>query len=380
MPDKFQRSILESGGLDRLRDVVTQLGIERPFLVADPFACAVASTRAKLDRQLNALTCLEFSDFTANPTVDVVRSAWRRCRDHRADGVIAMGGGTAIDIAKLVASFAAQATSLDDVLAGVAKIQPESLPVIAIPTTAGTGSEATSFAVLYVGKTKHSIGHPQMLPDVAVVDSTLTESCPPKLTACAGLDALCQAIESYWSIGATTESRDYASKAALALRRNIEPAVNKPTPEIRREMAEAAYWTGKAINISKTTAPHAISYALTIRYGIPHGHAVALTIGEVFAANFAAQNDEIVLPGGRDQLHAILKSIMQILEQPNVHAARERLKQILAALGLQTRLRELGVPRADLPVIAAAADPARLANNPVRLTTPKIHELLERIW
>jgi alcohol dehydrogenase class IV len=151
------------------------------------------------------------------------------------------------------------------------------VPLIAIPTTAGTGSEATHFAVLYKDKIKRSVAHDDVLPDVAIVYPPFTYNNPKYLTACTGFDALAQAIEAYWNVNATDESDEYALKAIRFLWKNLPEVVNNPTVETRNIVSEGSFWAGKAINITETTAPHAFSYPFTSYYGMPHGHAVSMT-------------------------------------------------------------------------------------------------------
>jgi alcohol dehydrogenase class IV len=360
--------------------LLDELGVARPLLAADREALEASGAGRILRPLLETRFAAVFSDFAPNPERGALLAGLELLRDSRADGVVALGGGTAADLGKLLATFAAQSTSIDDALARPESLQPVSLPLVAVPTTAGSGSEATSFAVLYADGRKHSLGHAAMRPAAALVDPVLTESCPPRLTACAGLDALCQAIESFWSAGATRESRDYALAALRPLVRQLRAAVHAPTPKIRVAMADAAHLAGRAIQISKTTAPHALSYALTARYGVPHGHAVALTIGEVFAANAAAPDALVQLPGRRMQLRGLLDPLLWHLGADEPAALPDYFRTLLADLGLETRLRDLNVPRERLPELAAAADPARLANNPVRLSPETILEIYQRAW
>ena len=153
-------------------------------------------------------------------------------------------------------------------------------PLVCIPTTAGTGSEATHFAVIYVDGKKKSIASQQLLPDVVILDPQLTDNMPAYVSACSGFDALCQAT--YWSRAATPLSQLYAALTIKVLIVELPQAVNSNSRLVRDKMQMAANWAGKAINISKTTAPHAMSYVITQEFGIPHGHAVALTLGKFF--------------------------------------------------------------------------------------------------
>jgi alcohol dehydrogenase class IV len=154
-------------------------------------------------------------------------------------------------------------------------------PLIAIPTTSGTGTEATCFAVVYIDKTKYSLKHSSILPDYTIIDPTLTHAMPPLVTAATGMDALAQAIESYWGVKSTHESQAYAREAITLTLAYLKAACQNEV-EARDAMSRAANLAGKAINLTETTACHAVSYPITSYFNVPHGHAVALTLASMF--------------------------------------------------------------------------------------------------
>ena len=239
-----------------------------------------------LREALNMEIEFRFSDFNPNPTYDDVLRGIKVFAEVGPDAIIAVGGGSVLDMAKLINLFGSTQWSLSQYLQQAHDtLEPVLLPLVAIPTTAGSGSEATGFAVLYKDGEKHSVAHSCMLPDVAILNPELTLSMSPYQTACCGFDALAQSVESYWAVGATDVSRQYSAKATALCMRHLEKAVLTPAIEHRSGMMEAAYWAGKAINIAKTTAAHALSYTLTAHYGLPHGHAVAMMLPWVFALN-----------------------------------------------------------------------------------------------
>jgi alcohol dehydrogenase class IV len=224
-------------------------------------------------------------------------------------------------------------------------------PLYCAPTTAGSGSEATHFAVVYIGREKYSLAGEALLARAVAVDPLLSASMPPYLTACSGFDAVCHAVESWWARGADAESRGYAARALKLLLPNIEEAVTAPTPHARRNMAEGAYWAGRAINVSKTTAPHAFSYHLTSAYSIPHGHAVALALGTFWRVN------EPAIPPG----------LLAALGQPSAGEAGRFWRDLMERCGLETRLSVLGVEPEAAEEMAKSVNAERLGNNPVAL-------------
>ena len=195
---------------------------------------------------------------SANPKVEEVQSLLSDIKE-TMDGFIAVGGGTPIDTAKLLNLAIVSGMSIKELLTN--KSAPEKvLPSLALPTTAGTGAEATRFAVCYDGEVKYSIDFEVIrLSDVAIVPE-FSATQTPYQKAATNFDAYAQAVESLWAKGATDESRKYATRALVLMKEDNWP--------------EASYWAGRAIDISRTTAAHAFSYYLTAHYGIPHGHAV----------------------------------------------------------------------------------------------------------
>ena len=213
---------------------------------------------ASLRLCVNKLTITHLAVPSANPKVEEVQSLLSEIKEP-VDGFIAVGGGTPIDTAKLLNLAIVSGMSIKELLTN--KSAPSKvLPCMALPTTAGTGAEATRFAVCYDGEVKYSIDFEVIRPsDVALVPA-FSATQTPYQKAATNFDAYAQAVESLWAKGATDESKEYANRALELMK-----SANWP---------EASYWAGRAIDISRTTAAHAFSYYLTSHYGIPHGHAV----------------------------------------------------------------------------------------------------------
>lgn len=320
------------------------------------------SGACKLIRQLSESTNLEITrhcDFEVNPRLSDLEKAIDAIRFARPDAIIAIGGGSVIDMSKLARFFECHS---GDYIGGTYKMIKSPIPLIAIPTTAGTGSETTHFAVLYKGSTKYSIAHSVIRPDFALLYPDLTDNANPYLTACSGFDALAQAIEAYWNKNANIESDKYALEAIGLLWDSLPLAVKSPTKDIRSKMLKGAYLAGKAINITKTTAPHAFSYPFTMHYGYPHGHAVALTFPIFAAINLAPGAIE---EGKRTKLLSILS-----LEQP----IEKGISDYINDIGLDFRGEFI-----DTSKILAGINLSRLANNPVIIDLHKATEILSSI-
>lgn len=371
---------LQIDHIDRLGQVLDDLHTQRLFLVADRSAFSASGAEQAIGPFLKGRTVVQFNQFEANPKWPDVIEGVAKFKESGSDVILAIGGGTAIDVAKLVRCFAAQSGDLDRITEGNTPITTPTVPLIAIPTTAGTGSEATHFAVVYRDGQKHSVAHESILPDVALVDWRLTRSLPPQITAATGLDALCQAIESMWSVHSDEASVQFAIEAADLAFNHLAAAVNTPNDTSRAAMSRAANLAGKAINLTKTTAPHAISYSITHDFGIAHGHAVAITLGPLLEFNAAVDASNVVDSRGVAHVQEKIASICRLFNCQTSGAARLAFEQLLRSIGCAIRLGELGFGSDDqLAKIAANVNTDRLGNNPRRLSTKQIVAVLESI-
>lgn len=290
--------------------------------------------------------------------------------------VLAVGGGSVLDMAKLLAAACMQDFPPSGLV--TTGLEAPAIPIVAVPTTAGSGSERTHFAVLYVADAKHSVAHPSMRPRSVVLDSRLTESMSPTLTAISGMDALSHAIESMWSIRSTEESRAMSAEAATNIWQQLPAAVHHPTPEVRRAMLKAAGRAGEAIDIAHSTAPHAISYHLTKLHGVPHGHAVAVMLGEVFLFNAGVTGAEVVDPRGASHVESVIDTIVRLLGCNDAVEASRAIDVFVSDLGLSTSLGSLGVTSPEARrALVQAVNQERLANNPRRLAESDLMALVE---
>lgn len=373
-----QHSLTNSIG--EVSAILRSVQTDRLFLVVDEPAWQASGAKEALEPQFRQRATTWFTDFELNPKLEDVERGIEAYRECQPDLVIALGGGTAIDLAKLIGSLAVQAASARDIATGRASIESTGKSLMAIPTTAGTGSEATHFAVVYVDGEKYSVAHPSLLPRYAVVDSRLTASLPKRITAATGLDAFCQAIESMWSVAATEESMRYATDAVRLAFGNLVTATNSPTPETREAMSRASHLAGKAINITKTTAPHALSYALTSRNGVPHGMAVAITLTSMLAFNAEVTDEDCNDPRGADAVRDRIARILSGLGTDNIEDASASIKSLLTQINCPTTFDSVGIQTSDeLKYIVDSVNAERLSNNPRRASQSQLFHLLQTI-
>ena len=273
--------------------------VESVLLVTGKRMYASSGAEGHLTAVLKGKRVRRVFDFDTNPKADDIRRILKRVSaDKPYDVIIALGGGSVLDFAKLLKAFWNSSNPVLANLSGDEPLEPSDVKLIAVPSTAGSGSEATPFAVVYRGKEKFSIIHEALRPDLAIVIPSLLESLPQHVAASSGMDALCQAIESYWSIYSTDESRVFAREAMTLAWSALEPAVLEKEASSLENLARASYLAGKAISITKTTAPHAVSYVLTSFYGVSHGHAVGLLVAEFLNYNWEVKDDDCLDPRG----------------------------------------------------------------------------------
>ena len=359
-----------------MRDVLVREQARRVLLVTGRESYYSSGAEDAVAPMLSNLDVTRYGDFERNPILPDVERGVSLWRTLRPDLVIAIGGGSVIDMAKAINLLAAQEIAPAAILAQPALMQKRARPLIAVPTTAGTGSEATHFATIYVDGVKHSLAHEWLRPDYAIVDPGLTYAMPPQLTAVTGLDALSQAIESYWAVGATSESQSLAANAIERMWRTLAIAVRTPSPAARSNMTYGAHLAGRAIDLSKTTAAHAVSYALTVRYGVAHGHAVALTLGSFFEHNARARALTVNDSRGVAYVERAMAELCRLLGCQTPAAAARAWRDLLQSLELATDLQSVGVESNAIDGLVAEVNTERLGNHPVQVTPSALRNIL----
>ena len=304
-----------------------------------------------------------FRDFEPNPSYDSVINAVDCYKKHQCDGVFAIGGGSALDLAKCVKAFVTMEPSKDYLEQDILENE---VPFMAIPTTAGTGSEATKFAVIYRNGEKLSVEHDSLIPQYVFLDSRFLETLPLYQKKVTMLDALCHSVESFWANGATEESRGFAKKALLMILENAKSYLAGDS-EAANQMLMASNYAGKSINISKTTAAHAMSYKLTKMYDLPHGHAAALSLLQVWKCTYETANKELL---------KVLEQLANIWKCDSVEASIMAYQTFLVDLDIDL---EQSAKIGDVDVLVCSVNQDRLKNHPVTFTKEQIREMYSQI-
>jgi alcohol dehydrogenase class IV len=363
------QTIIEGrGSFKELGAVLASLDSKRCFLVCGhSFMGTKASSALELLPQL----FVSFSGVHPNPTTEDVIAAVKNFRESDCDVIVAVGGGSVIDVAKCVKLFAER--KIDASLFDTPYVS-SAIPLVACPTTAGTGSESTCFSVAYKDSVKLSIEDKSILPDFVILDSAFLDTLPLYQKKCTLLDALCQAIESWWSKNSTEESIRY-SKEAIDLTTHAQIDYLRGSEAAAKDVLLGANLAGRAINITKTTAPHAMSYQLTSHFGIPHGHAVAVCLPAVWGAmldNSKICNDV----RGFEYVSGVFCDIACALGSPSPSEAIATFNSMLEELQIEP---PSGVSLNEIQDIAHSVNQSRLSNSPIQLDDADILNLYANI-
>lgn len=353
------------GTSEQLADLSASLGIRRALIVTDPGIIEFGLLEAALKKfEAKSISVKIYSDVIADPPEAVVLDAVKTAQEFGCDGVIGFGGGSSMDVAKLLAVLIKGEQSLADIY-GVDSITGSRLPLIQIPTTAGTGSEATMVSIITTGETtKAGVVSRVLLADKIILDASLTIGLPAAVTAATGIDAMVHAIEAFTSKRLKNPLSDMLAREALRLMAgNIRVAVREGSNLAAREaMLLGAMLAGQAFANAPVAAVHALAYPLGGKYHIPHGLSNALVLPHVLrfngpeAANLYAELTQIILP--TRSLPADPLQVTAILA--------DYFLELAADLGLPTRLQQMNIDQKDLPMLAEQAmlQQRLLINNP----------------
>jgi alcohol dehydrogenase class IV len=362
------RSILvQRGGSVQLAKMTQDQGARKVLIVTDPGVLAAGLLEKALPqfKKLNIPVHI-FSDVRADPPVEVIEAAVQVAQENQIDCVVGFGGGSSMDVAKLVALLSLGNEQLADIY-GIGNVKGPRLPLILVPTTAGTGSEATKSSVVTVSeREKKGVLSPYLLPDVALLDAELTLGLPAHVTAATGIDAMVHAIEAFTTRHLKNPMADCLAKEALRLlSNNLHRAVMAGEDiEARENMLLGACLGGMAFTNAPVAGVHALAYPIGARFHVPHGLSNSLVLAPVMRFNL-------------DVAHAMYAELGQIIKPGLRGTTMDQSAQLvdyLAAfageLGLPTRLRDVGITDADIDQLATDAmlQTRLLMNSPREIT------------
>ena len=342
------RIVFGNGALGRLGELARELGFRRPLLTADPGIVAAGhAERAALCLRAADILPVVWSGFGENPDTEMIATGAAVAREEGIDSLVGLGGGSSLDTAKGIAFLLANGGDMRDFW-GYGKAKNPLPPMIGIPTTAGTGSEAQSYALISDAAThvKMACGDPGAAFRVAILDPELLATQPRHVAAVAGYDALSHAVESFVSTRRTAFSEVFSREAFRLLESNLERVLAAAAGlDARGAMLLGAHYAGVAIEASMLGATHACANPLTTRYGTSHGIAISLLLPHVVRWNAEAARDQ----------YAELAAIMGRSTSDPALALADRLEELAVRGGLPRRLRSVGVDEGDLAALSADA-------------------------
>ncbi len=337
-----------------IEKVFEQNGVKKPFL-----CCGKSFQKTYLFNYLKQFNITVFDNIRPNPRFDDMLTAAELFKKEGCDFMIAAGGGSPMDSAKMIRIL----TNNDEKTALYGDIENNEIKALFIPTTAGTGSEATKTSVFYLGEVhKYSVHSLDFIPDYVLFDEKLLETLPLYQRKATSLDALCHSIESFWSKKATDESRQYAEKSIKLFFENKDGYINN-TPEGNLGMLWASYYGGKAINITGTVAPHALCYNITMNCHTSHGHSVAILLSKIY---------EYMLE--KDYPSELFAAFSKVMGGKEVKDGLDIFNSVLKEF-------ELEYPRVNENELDGFVDEvniAKLSTNPVPLSREDVKEIYRR--
>lgn len=300
-----------------------------------------------------------FKGFSSNPKYEDVVKGVTLCLEEQCDFIISIGGGSAIDVAKCIKLYLPMKRTEPYI-----EQQHVYSPIrhLAIPTTSGTGSEATRFAVIYYKGKKQSVTDDMLVPDYVILDETCLRTVPGYQKRATVLDALCQGIESYWSIHSNEQSKKYAAQAITLILQHVNGYLENDDEALKQVMT-ASHLSGKAINITQTTAAHAMSYKITSMIGPAHGHAVATVLPNLWEY-MADHMDKCQDPRGEAYLQTCFAEINKLFGCESTKESIQRFRDLMQSMKLQSVFVS---SQDELLELSSSVNAERLANNPVGL-------------
>jgi alcohol dehydrogenase class IV len=370
-----KRIVFGIGIAENLGAEAKALGATKALIVTDETIQKLGFC-ARVEKSLREIVKVDvFDNVKSEPSLEnaeIVASASRESYDL----IVGIGGGSVLDMAKVSAAAAANPEQRVRDFLGANRITKPSVPKILIPTTAGTGAEATPYALVVVEDKKKTIASPYNLADVVFIDASFTASMPPRITASTGMDALSHAIEAFLSRGANPITDTFALEAMKKIADNLEGAFSHgDNLDARLNMSLAALLAGMAFGNAGVIVGHAIAHTVEAKYKIPHGVSVALTLPYIMEYN---------APAVQGKLAKVARVLGEtgLGEEEAASSAATRVKSLLEQFELPTKLSELNVPKEDLPMMAEELLKAKgyLARNPRNIEYDEAVVIFEKMW
>lgn len=366
------------GALEQLVPEVDRYAPKKILVVTDPMLAKIGLTD-KVSEPLkeSGYDVTLYTEVVPEPPLETGEHLAIFAREHGFDMVIGVGGGSALDLAKLAAIMATHEGPVADYLnlTGTRSIEKKALPLILIPTTSGTGSEVTNIAVLSLETTKDVVTHDNLLASVAIVDPALTVSVPPKVTAATGIDALTHAVEAYISVNASPATDGLALHAIRLIARSLRTAVeNGEDEQARTDMSQGSFLAGLAFFNAGVAGVHALAYPLGGQFHIAHGDSNAVLLPYVMSYIRKSCMKRMA-----DILDALGGNSSFLSEEQASYKCVDELKRIVQDVGIPSTLAGFDVPESALDSLTADGIKQKriLARSPLPLEEADIRKIYQ---
>ncbi|MDC0073358.1 iron-containing alcohol dehydrogenase [Alphaproteobacteria bacterium] len=369
------------GSLQKIGEIIFSKKIQSVLIVTDPGIIStniITETTNILDSF--GIKSSVFSEVKADPPEKVIFDCTNQSIKNKAEMIVGIGGGSSLDVAKLVSVLSIEKEKLNN-LYGIGNVDGPRLPLILIPTTAGTGSEVTAVSIVTTGiSEKKGVVSPIIIPDIAILDPSLTIGLPPHITAATGIDAMVHAIEAYSSINENNNliSKSLAVKALNLMGVSIEKAVkNGSNIEARSNMLLGSMFAGQAFANSPVAGVHALAYPLGGHYKVPHGLSNSLVLPHVLRFNAVTCSNVYA-----EIAPHIFPEIAMSSSQEMTQLLINNLEKLSERCGLEQKLRQVGVEKESLPFLAKEAmkQTRLLVNNPRKINVEDALNIYEAAW
>lgn len=375
-----KRVVFGDGVEEKIGAEAKGLGAKKALIVTDAMI-EKAGLLEKVENPLKeAVEVNVFDIVESEPTLAAAETVAEAARAAKYDLIVGVGGGSVMDMAKVASAAASNPGQGVSEFMGANKIANPSVPKILVPTTAGTGAEATPFTLIIVEGKKKAIASPYNLADVVLISPSFTATMPPKVTASTGMDALSHAIEAFLSTGSNPLTDSFALEAMRKIANNLEKAFSHgDNLDARLKMSLAAMLGGMAFGNAGVIVGHAAAHTFGAKYKIPHGVAAALALPYIMEYNARE-------PAVKEKLVKVAREmgedISKLTEEEAASRAVARVRGLLERLELPTRLADLDVPEDALPELAEAMSKEKgyLARNPRKIELEDAEEILQRMW
>ncbi|MBU1179913.1 phosphonopyruvate decarboxylase [Patescibacteria group bacterium] len=370
--------VFGTNSLKNLKDELSTLSARKIFLITGKKSAEKSGLSEKVRKLLSGYEIILFNEVSPSPTAEDIDRCLNVFKESQADIVIGMGGGSVMDVAKVVSVFGRSPYNISDFIKNKINTPENKVPCVTVPTLAGTGAEITPFAVIYHEHKKYSLDIPIVQPNIAIIDLELSVDAPLEISFFPALDALAQAIEAYWAVRSTDESDNYAEEAIKILAPAIDKVMSNPQSRaVRADLARGSLLAGKAIAITRTTAPHALSYPLTIFFKVAHGAATGLLLSYLFSYNYELTARDCQDKRGVKFVKGRLEQLAELLVgEKNIKKATRFLEELISR-GPNFLLQDIDLR--DIEKLISAVNIQRLNNNPRSLAKEDIEKIYYEI-